>query len=186
MNHHVTGSGSKGDVVALDQMLVYARYKYTDGRHVDGKFGSNTEAAVRDFQEHHNQVKGLKPGAKGHLGEDGKVGNFNGKEDAGSGTREALILEFQQKYNTLKIGTELPTDGKMSPKVFEALKNYYNNRGLRDDGAPGISKEILAAAERGALVIAAATAKRGEPAVDDVKAPAATPREPKMAARGKN
>ena len=156
INHHVTKLGSKGDVVSLDQLLLYsAGIKIVPTGHYD----EQTKQAVLQFQK--NMNKCAKPSDKGHLLEDGKIGNYDGHETGGMGTREMLIMTFQRNYNyrhtyELKDKARLPEDGKMTPKVFEALKQHMSESVWNNEPQmAAFLKHQVEAAHHGSLVIGA-------------------------------
>ena len=110
---------------------------------VDGKFGSGTERAVRQFQMQSN------------LTSDGKVGkntwdalynryilNHSAAQQypgipMRSGDRGATVKSAQLKLNSK--GSTLTADGKYGSKTVTAVRNFQSTNGLGVDGVIGQS-----------------------------------------------
>ena len=110
---------------------------------VDGKFGTNAEKAVREFQ--------LRYGLK----EDGKVGantwnvlytKYTAKHGLNvpypgvalrTGNAGGTVRLVQQKLNSL--GEKISTDGKFGSATAAAVQRYQRRNGLTADGIVGKS-----------------------------------------------
>ena len=118
----------KGDsglrVNAIQMLLIQHGIKLT----VDGKFGPETEAAVKGFQAHHGISPSGKVGAK--TWEALIVSLWRGKSGAAVSALE-IQLKFQYGFSSLSI------DGKFGPMVKAAVEAFQKRYGLTPDGIVG-------------------------------------------------
>lgn len=117
-------NGSSGNNVYAIQYLLNDRgYGLT----VDGKFGSNTESAVKKFQKTNN------------LTTDGIVGPNTWNKlfvtvkngSSGNAVKAAQYL-LKNKY-----GYSIDVDGSFGPATQSAVKNFQTRKGLSSDGIVG-------------------------------------------------
>ena len=119
--------GSYGPDEALVQTWlngVRDQCSYYPALTIDGRFGTRSENAVKEFQLRNN------------MNMDGKVGanTWNvlyAKYTMSGGT----IRLIQQKLNTL--GEKIGTDGKFGSRTADAVQRFQRRNGLNVDGAVG-------------------------------------------------
>jgi peptidoglycan hydrolase-like protein with peptidoglycan-binding domain len=129
-------NGSRGDDVRrLQRILVMI--KVLDYTGIDGDFGANTEAAVKDFQ----QSEGLAP--------DGIVGPLTWQKLPADphtpllrrGDTGADVRRLQTGLHTYAQGGQGedpgPIDGDFGPKTEDAVRAYQSDHGLSVDGVVG-------------------------------------------------
>ena len=135
-------SGSSGpDVALIQKWLNGIPSNCSPTLTVDGKFGSLTQQAVRNFQ------------SRSGLSIDGKVGqntwnalysayaaiHGEGEQYPGivmrSGSSGATVRGAQIKLNAK--GAGLSTDGKYGSKTEQAVRNFQSRNGLSVDGSIG-------------------------------------------------
>jgi peptidoglycan hydrolase-like protein with peptidoglycan-binding domain len=137
MNHGPTiRSGSTGnDVRRLQRLLVMMKSLNFD--EIDGVFGANTDAAVRDFQSGNG------------LTVDGVVGpqTWNAlpadpdTPQVARGAHGAVVTALQKALRRYR-GPGTPTDpgapdGAFGPRTEAAVKAYQTDRGVAADGIVG-------------------------------------------------
>ncbi|MEZ4358391.1 MAG: peptidoglycan-binding protein [Eubacteriales bacterium] len=129
--------GDQGtDVSELQSRLRELGYMDT----VNGNFGTETETAVKNFQE----KNGLS--ADGKIGEQTREALYSENAKAYSisyGEESELVKTYQQRLKTLGYLTTTP-DGKFGEDTVEAVKNFQSDNGLIADGYIGpTTKELL-------------------------------------------
>jgi peptidoglycan hydrolase-like protein with peptidoglycan-binding domain len=118
----------KGDtglrVNAIQMLLIQRHVELT----VDGKFGPQTEAAVKSFQARHRISPSGKVGAK--TWEALVVSLWKGKSGAAVSAVE-IQLKYQYGFPSLSV------DGKFGPMVKSAVKAFQKRYGLTPSGIVG-------------------------------------------------
>ena len=126
---------------------------------VDGKFGPQTEAAVKFFQARHRISPSGKAGAR--TWEALVVPLWKGKSGAAVSAVE-IQLKYQYGFSSLSV------DGKFGPMVKSAVKAFQKRYGLTPSGIVGertwnalvVARHQVAAAARWRRLPGAATGRR--------------------------
>lgn len=133
--------GMRGDgVVELQQALVDVGYELD----VDGIFGDDTDAALRDFQASNElDVDGIAgpetwAALVGHEEEDEEDEEDEEEEDRpllALGARGDAVVELQEAL--VERGWELDVDGIFGPTTAEAVRGFQADNDLDVDGMVG-------------------------------------------------
>jgi len=131
--------GARGDNVRDAQGLLNRAGASLDS---DGKFGSKTEAAVRDFQARNglavdgivgpNTMRALKADAAKPVAE---ATTTQPKEILRWGAKGAEVKSLQEGLN--RAGYKLQSDGHMGNETYAAVRDFQSRAGLAIDGAAG-------------------------------------------------
>lgn len=155
--------GSKGRAVAYLQFLFISYGIKVSGAGVDGDFGSNTENAVKQFQQQYNSVPNLN---RPKLAVDGEVGdktwralgenfyrtcgptewddavrfpNINGNDlpVLKKGDKGEAVRFVQQMLLALNYITNDSFDGNFSQDIDQAVRDFQTVANIRVDGEVG-------------------------------------------------
>ncbi|KAB8335007.1 peptidoglycan-binding protein [Scytonema tolypothrichoides VB-61278] len=155
--------GSKGRAVAYLQFLLISYGFEISRAGVDGDFGSNTEKAVKQFQQKRNSVPNVEPP---QLKVDGEVGdktwralgdnfyrtcgptewddavkfpNINGNDlpTLNKGDKGEAVRFLQQILVTLNYVNNDSFDGNFSQDIDQAVRDFQTAASIRVDGEVG-------------------------------------------------
>ena len=140
IDNNMKNGDSGSDVASLQKMLHNLNYTIT----VDGVFGNETEAIIKQFQKDHGLVitGEVTPALLGAIqGEAGEPGAPTKKLTTGSylrkGNSGAAVLALQNALNAAGANPKVVEDGVFGSATVTALKAFQQIKNLTVDGIAG-------------------------------------------------
>lgn len=133
---YVMQNGDTGEEIEQTQERLY-QLGYLAKSYITGKFGDNTQEAVREFQKNNGLSADGMLGAKTLelLYSEDVVGNFFKKGDT-----DNTIKKYQERLIALGyLSSDYSPKGKLDTKTVDAIRSFQESNNLVADGCLGVS-----------------------------------------------